>query len=50
MLKSLTRFVLEFHHSLHRAVVVEDIEGANHLCALEVSNAKSESADHVTPN
>ncbi len=38
---------LQVHNSGHAAVVVVDVDGADHLLALEVANAKADTADGV---
>lgn len=45
--KLLTRFVLEFLHSLHGAVVVVEVDGAHHLAALDVAYAQADPTNHV---
>jgi hypothetical protein len=40
--------ILEFHNSLHTAVVVEEIHGADHLCTLYITDSEDNFADCVT--
>lgn len=39
---------LELHNSLNTAIVVVDVDGADHLGALELPNAERDLADGVT--
>lgn len=50
IIPTLTRFVLELYHSLNSSVVVIDVDSSYHLRTLQVSDAKSDFTDGVTPN
>lgn len=41
------RLVLQLDHGLHRAVVVEDVDGPQHFRALEVADAEADAPDGV---
>lgn len=42
--------VLQLHHTLHRAVVVEQVDGADHLDTLGVRDTELEASDCVAPS
>ena len=39
--------VLEVHHSGHAAIIVVDVDGADHLLSLEVPDAEADTTDGV---